>query len=90
MDLPIALEHLAYDLRSVQQGAGPTPEELAAAPLLLNGRLVSEPAFALEGMVLDHPLLGTRRIRTSMIYLLDEERRWVRTLSRYYRLASTS
>ena len=86
MNLSEKLANLAADLSLIEREQGPTAEELEQAPLLLNWRLAPGPVMALEGLVLDHPKLGTDQICTSMVYYLDRNARWARTLSRYYRL----
>lgn len=73
MDLD-KLERLAVDLRSIIAGNGPTEEELARAPLLLNWRVASRPVLALEGLVLDHPLLGAQQITTSQLYWVSDDK----------------
>jgi hypothetical protein len=85
MDLAFKIERLAADLRAISDGSGPTHDELAEAPLLLNWHLVPIPAVALGGLVLDHPRLGTTRVTTSMVYAISPDKLWARTLSRYYR-----
>lgn len=68
----------------------PTPEELAAAPLLEGwsmARVEGDVGLALVGSVTAHPRLGDRpAIVTSELQALDFDRRWARTRSRVYRL----
>jgi len=68
-------------------GGGPDPETLENAPTLYNWRQVPRTEYALEGGLADHPLLGDRRYaRTSIIFRMDPEAGWARTLNRLYRL----
>lgn len=67
---------------------GPSAFELHAAPELdlwipqvnIIGELV------LEGEVKAHPILGNDAITTSPLIALDPDRKWARTVSRWYRL----
>jgi len=89
-DLVLRLCGLAVDIARVGEGSGPTAEELAQAPLLENWTV----ALALSGPVLtgdvvNHPQLGSRKIATSPVWLLDPDSlAWARTLSRFYRLGA--
>lgn len=84
------IERLAADLRSIADGSGPTEDELARAPLLLNWHAVARPVLALEGLVLDHPLLGAQQITTSQLYWVSDDRTLARTFSRFYRLSDAA
>ncbi|GLQ56560.1 DUF6634 family protein [Devosia nitrariae] len=86
MDLSEKIIRLATDLNAIAQGKGPTAEDLAQAPLLLNWSSISVPSIALTGLVLEHPKLGTTRVTTSLVYALCPDLTWARTLSRYYSL----
>lgn len=86
-DLTARLRRLAVDLDRIAGGAAPTPADLAHAPLLVDWRmLLTWHGLALAGFVAGHPLLGTKAIATSPLWVLDPELRWARTLSRFYRL----
>ncbi|WP_316355302.1 DUF6634 family protein [Devosia sp.] len=84
------IEGLAAALRAIAAGTGPTADELARAPLLLNWRVATRTVLALEGVVLDHQLLGARQITTWQLYWVSADKRSARTLSRYYRLSDAA
>jgi hypothetical protein len=85
--MPATLRRLADDMDRIRAGTGPTAEELAKAPLIVDWRFVLTPVgLSLAGFVAGHPLLGTRPARTSQLWVADGGGRWVRTLSRYYKL----
>jgi len=75
-------------LERIESGAGPSPEELAGAPLLSFWCVVIEPPFpVLQGIVTGHPHLAEgAMVGTSPLLWLAEDRSAARTLSRYYRL----
>jgi hypothetical protein len=88
-------EHLSRRLKEakdaldrIKSGQAPTPEELAAAPKLEWWRLGEDTLFnVLEGVVTGHPLLPDGAfIHTSALVWLAADRRWARTISRFYRL----
>lgn len=86
-DLTARLRHLADDLDRIAGGAAPTAADLAHAPLLVDWRmLLTWHGLSLAGFVAGHPLLGTKTIATSPLWVLDLKLRWARTLSRFYRL----
>jgi hypothetical protein len=86
-ELSAKLRALADDLDNVRSGIGPSSSDLAAAPLLVDWHGVLTPlGLRLAGFVAGHPLLGNRSILTSQVWAADAEGRWIRTLSRYYRL----
>jgi hypothetical protein len=86
-DLPAKLRALAGDLEGLSSGAAPADAILASAPLLVDWRgLVTPMGLRLAGFVAGHPLLGNCPVLTSQIWVADAGGRWIRTLSRYYRL----
>lgn len=80
------IHSLSDHLRRLESGAGPTADELAAAPILTDWRLGQRQEPALVGFAIGHPRLGNRPVLTSPLYLLDRDRGYARTLSRLYRL----
>jgi hypothetical protein len=86
-DLSAKLRALADDLDNIRSGTGPAATDLATAPLLVDWHGVLTPmGLRLAGFVAGHPLLGNRPALTSQIWAADTGGRWIRTLSRYYRL----
>lgn len=81
------LKALVADLEAVQSGRSGRvfPD---AAPLLDQWGLAQRAAVCLVGRSDGHPLLPGvgRQIATSDLWLLSADRRWARTLSRWYRL----
>jgi hypothetical protein len=89
--MPATPRRLADDMDRIRAGTGPTAEELAKAPLIVDWRCVLTPVgLSLAGFVAGHPLLGTRPARTSQLWVADGGGRWVRTLTRYYKLGISS
>ena len=85
--IPATLRRLADDLDRLRAGTAPTAAELANAPLIVDWCCVLTPVgLSLAGFVAGHPMLGNRTARTSQLWAADAGGRWVRTLSRYYRL----
>jgi hypothetical protein len=85
--LTAKLRHLASDLDRIAVAAAPTAAELSQAPLLVDWRVaLGFNGLALTGFAAGHPRLGTRRVVTSQVWVLDPQLRWARTLSRFYRL----
>ena len=83
------LEHLTHDLRSLKQGTPPSERQLESCPLLDQWSFGFLPAPCLIGTVYQHPALGSLSdIHTSELILIDPERRWARTWSRFYRLGN--
>jgi hypothetical protein len=81
------LEALAADLRKLAKGRHPSPQMLAEAPLLRGWGFSRRPAACLQGRIYGHPVIGdTEFATTSELFAIDGERRWVRTMSRYYAL----
>ena len=81
------LKALVADLEAVQSGRSGTVLS-DAAPLLDQWDLAQRGAVCLVGRSNGHPLLPGvgRQIATSDLWLLSADRRWARTLSRWYRL----
>ena len=84
---PSLIARLAADFESLQNRGSPTAEDLSSAPLLTNWSVGRPCAFGLKGQVIGHPLIQDGEVWTSAAYVLAGDRSWVRTLSRYYRLA---
>lgn len=82
------LLRLVADLKMFCATKAPASSALAAAPMLDRWQVTSRPAYCLVGNVTGHPLLTGkgRRIVTSDLVLIDGERGWARTRSRWYRL----
>lgn len=67
----------------------PSPDELAAAPLITNYTISPTELggrYRLEGTVQGHPVVGDTLVGTSPIMAMDPLMMWARTRSRYYRL----
>jgi hypothetical protein len=78
---------LADYLERIAAGAEPTAAELANAPLLVNWRCILSPVgLRLLGHMTGHPRLGDTEAMTSHLWSAGGDGRWIRTLSRYYRL----
>lgn len=83
--------HLDLCLAAIRAAeAGPSPEELAHAPLMETWRVLVSPEGApvLWGKVIDHPRLGTAMITTSRLVAFSPERGHARSLSRWFRLGT--
>jgi len=85
---PERLRDLADALQAIRDGVGPTPEELAAAPLLDDWTMEPRVVRALVGRSYDHPNFPSGRVvTTSEIYATDG-RTYARTYSRLYKLGT--
>ncbi|WP_371170032.1 DUF6634 family protein [Aliiroseovarius sp. 2305UL8-7] len=63
----------------------PSPSNLAIAPRLERWRTVTDRnSTRLRGEVTGHPILFDQRIVTSPLLALDQDKKWARTISRYY------
>ncbi len=81
------LEELARDLRRLAGGEHP---DLTTAPVLTKWHPTFRRQMALEGVIHGHPRIGEGRTGlTSGVFALAEDRKWARTLSRFYRLVSS-
>ncbi len=86
-DLILRLRALADDAAHLQHVQSVSPALLRAAPLLKYWVPVRRPeGLRLIGQVTAHPLIEGRMMMTSPLWFADPEDRWIRTLSRYYRL----
>lgn len=80
------LERLAANLRAIDAGVGPTEDDLASAPVIENRATEFVPAKVLFGRVagnLPEKYLG---FCSTELWVLAEQRGWVLTLERWYRL----
>jgi hypothetical protein len=86
-DLIARLRALADDAARLQQTRSISPARLQTAPLLKYWvPLRRSEGLRLIGQVSGHPLIKGPMIMTSPLWFADPKDRWVRTLSRYYRL----
>ena len=92
LDVDIALlERLISDLRAIRSGMQPTPKTLAEAPLLSGWEIRRRAALCLTGIMTGHPIIGEHRQGvTSEVWFIDPRFRFIRTLSRFYRLGLPS
>lgn len=82
------LKSLVSDLERILRGDYPDERELNDAPLITNWKASTRSATCLEGIMIQHPRLGNIVANgiTSELWLLDLDRDYVRTFSRFYRL----
>lgn len=80
------LSKVAEDLREILEGSRPTRVELLAAPILRDYGFIAHPVPVALGHCIGHPVLRDGHVTTSQVYMIDPELRWIRTLSRFYRL----
>jgi hypothetical protein len=86
-DLGLSLRALADDCDLLCQRRSVSSFVLDAAPRLDDWVAMPTPmGVQLMGQVTGHPLLGDRAVVTSPLWIADPQGRWVRTLSRFYRL----
>jgi hypothetical protein len=90
IDLQDALTDLSHDIDDICVHGRPYHfSSLANAPTLENWSFAALFSPCLIGEVTGHPLLGDRpSIHTSQLMVLDAERGWARTWSRFYRLGA--
>ena len=87
-DLAPRLRTLADDRERIAAGTAPTVAELAEAPVMLDWRCALSPVgLRLIGRVSEHPRLGDTDAMTSQVWAAGRDGTWIRTLSRFYRLA---
>lgn len=83
------LQLLVNDLKDLRDGKQPSQSTLDQSPLFDNWCETSRPVPCFEGAFLGHPLIQDGQYGiTSQIYYVDPDYRYVRTLSRYYRLGT--
>lgn len=82
------LRALVIDLECIWLGGYPDERELNDAPLITNWKASTRAVTCLEGIMIQHPRLGNIVANgiTSELWLLDLDRDYVRTFSRFYRL----
>ncbi|WP_408735169.1 DUF6634 family protein [Muricoccus aerilatus] len=66
------------------EGTSPTPADLHAAPVVDHWQWSSRTMRTVVGTVQGHPRLPDGPVLTTELWAVDLERRWARTLSRYY------
>ena len=84
----VMLKDLVLNLERILRGDYPDELELNSAPMITNWKLSSRAATCLEGVLFEHPMLGNivPNGLTSEVWLIDLDRDYVRTFSRFYRL----
>lgn len=86
-DLPRKLRALAQDLERVRRSHGPGEDRFVEAPLIRSWRIVVDPTgLRLVGYVSGHPRIRDGLAMTTQLWAADRDGRWIRTLSRFYRL----
>jgi hypothetical protein len=86
-ELPARLRSLADDLEDIRRGDAPRADVLAGAPLIVDWYATLSPlGLRLTGFVAGHPLLGNRPAMTSQVWAADAAGKWIRTLTRFYKL----
>lgn len=85
------LESLAADLRMLAAGIMPDRQIIMEAPLIHEWRFTTRPNFALSGSVYNHPRVADgKNALTSEVFAISSDRRWARTMSRFYDLGPAS
>ena len=86
------LEHLSAVLRAIQDGRGPTAQELAEAPILNNWsiEIKSTPCLSIMADLTDDLFLPKDETLREMpdLWIFAEQQGWVRGLAGWYRLGS--
>lgn len=86
-DLVRRLRMLADDVARLQQTRSVSAALLQSAPLIDEWLIAQTPAgLQLIGDISGHPRFGDRMAVTSPLWFADPDGRWVRTLSRFYRI----
>lgn len=73
-------------LEAIKAGMGPTEAQLRDAPLIEAWQPRPSHQHRLVGFVEGHPHIHEGHITTSPVIAVGEGRKWVRTISRYYRM----
>ncbi|MCY1561865.1 hypothetical protein D9M68_991800 [compost metagenome] len=85
---PELITALAVDIARLMAYGAPQKEDLRRAPLLDQWSVGMPRARGLRGRVTGHPKIEDGTIDTSAAMIIDTERGWVRTMSRYYLLGT--
>jgi len=88
IDVMRRIRSMCDDIDAVLAGLPPSEEKLSRAPLLHQWQLVPYQSVCLSGFVSDHPRIRNGPLVSSQVFMLDPERKWGRTLSRFYRLGT--
>ncbi|KAB2793772.1 hypothetical protein F9K96_00945 [Brucella anthropi] len=82
------LKALVTDLERIFNGEHPDERQLSNSPAITCWKLSARRATCLEGVLFEHPRLGqiVPNGITSELWLLDLDRNYARTFSRFYRL----
>ncbi len=82
------LKALVTDLERIFNGEHPDERQLSNSPAITSWKLSARRATCLEGVLFEHPRLGqiVPNGITSELWLLDLDRNYARTFSRFYRL----
>ncbi|KAB2662437.1 hypothetical protein F9K91_22495 [Brucella tritici] len=82
------LKALVTDLERIINGEHPDERQLSNSPAITSWKLSKRPTTCLEGVLFEHPRLGfiVPNGITSELWLLDLDRNYARTFSRFYRL----
>lgn len=89
LDLSHQLRALADDCDRLWLGRGVPTRLLDKAPLLRDWIPILRPAgLHLAGYAVGHPVHGDRMVMTTPLWWADPDGKWVRSLSRFYRLGS--
>ncbi len=82
------LKSLVADLERIFEGDYPDERILTNSPAITSWKLSARRATCLEGVLFEHPRLGSIVPNgiTSELWLLDLDRNYARTFSRFYRL----
>jgi|UPI000831369D hypothetical protein len=76
------------DIDAVLAGLPPSVEKLSQAPLIHQWKVVPYQSVCLAGFVSGHPRIRNGPVLSSQVFMLDPERKWGRTISRFYRLGT--
>ncbi|MCH4539768.1 hypothetical protein [Ochrobactrum sp. A-1] len=82
------LKSLVTDLERIFEGNYPNERILTNSPAITSWKLSARRVACLEGVLFEHPRLGpiVPNGITSELWLLDLDRNYARTFSRFYRL----
>lgn len=80
------IERLLSDLKRIRDSVAPNADDLTSAPVLDYYVVAARPCPCLAGNVTGDPLVRSRRVVTSDLWVMAPELGWARTLSRFYAL----